>query len=480
MENWQRSISGAVGMGLSWALAVAAAAGLIEGVIGPTLAQGPAAPTRTTVVAQVDAFVRARLAHPQGPASISVTIVRNGETLVQQAWGTADAAANRPATAAMTYRIGSVSKQFTAALILKLVDRGKLSLRDTVGRTLGRHFKTLRLEWRPITVEQLLNHTSGLPRDYRLHALQALVAPTDEARLGWAARDPMIFAPGTRHVYSNTGYMLLGLLIEKLYDKSYADVVRDEIAGPLGLTSLAPCTAPEIQATAIMGHTRSPQGTLLPASELMFDVVLGGSGLCATAGDLARWNLALHGGRVLSKPSYAAMITPRGAAVSGNYGFGIRSLRMTWGAPVLTHDGTTIAFVSENSWFPAESLSVTVLYNSSAGPGTSPMAAHLARIAIGQTLAAVTQAVPARRGPAALVGFYEGRPGRGFDVTLEKGTLYAEPTDSTKQRLVLQSGTTYAIGGGSATMTFTVGADGRVTALVFRAGPREQTFPKVR
>ena len=447
----------------------------------PTRTQRPALPSKAAITGQVESLVRARLADPQGPASISVAIVRRGETLVQQAWGTADVSAKRPATAAMTYRIGSVSKQFTAALILRLVDRGTLSLGDTLDRTLGRHFTNLRPEWRSITVEQLLNHTSGLPREYRLNALLPLGNPTDEARVGWAARDPLMFAPGTRHLYSNTGYMLLGLLVEKLYGKRYGDVMRDEIAGPLGSTTLGPCMAADKRATETMGHARSPQGDLQAASELLADLALGAGGLCATAGDLARWNMALHGGRVLSKASYAAMITPRGAARSEHYGFGIRAFRLP--SPVLTHDGATITFASENSWFSAEALSVTVLYNSSPGPATSPMAGQLARIALGH--APPPSPGPPATAPAslrALAGFYEGRPGRGVTVTLNNGTLYAEPTGSQRARLVPQKGTTYYVGreGALVTVTFTLDADGRATALVLREGTRERTFPKVR
>ena len=432
-------------------------------------------PSKAAVEDTVAGIVRARLAHPQGPASISVMIIRGGETLVQRAWGMADAAARRPATAAMTYRIGSISKQFTAALILKLVDSGKLSLDST----LGRHFTGLPGEWQSITIEQLLNHTAGLQRDYRDNlqvALdQLLQGPSAERLIASAARDPLVFTPGSRHTYSNTGYMVLVGLVEKMHGKPYRDVIGDEIARPLGLTTLGWCSTSRKRPTDTIGHVRSPQGELQPAAEVG-DLALGG-GLCSTAGDLGRWNLALHGGQVLSRASYTAMVTPRGAAVSEHYGFGIRVLRSPYDTPILTHDGNTITFVAENTWYPTEALSVTVLHNSPLGPGTSPAAAHFANIALGKVPAVDGQA---RRAPEAFVGFYEGRPGRGFTVSLENGTLYAEPTDNTRQRLVLQSGTTYAIGSTGSTMTFMLSAEGRPTSVVFRGGAREQVFAKVR
>jgi D-alanyl-D-alanine carboxypeptidase len=464
------------------ALSAALAAALLP---IPATAQQQPLPPKATVAQRVDSLVRTRLADPQGPASVSMMIVRAGDTLVHRAWGAADAATNRPATEASTYQLASTSKQFTAALILKLVDRRKLSLGDT----LGRYLTGLRPEWRPLTIEQLLNHTSGLHREYRPPTRLTESQPGDTL-LAWARRDTMAFAPGTRWGYSNTGYMILGVLVEKLYGKRYGDVLRDEIARPLGLTTLGWCTAPEKRATETQGHRRSAQGALQPSPEVSTDLALGGGGLCASAGDLARWNLALHGGRVLSPASYAAMTTPRGAAVSEGYGFGIRSQRAPWGTTILGHDGGTLGFLAETWWLPDESLSVAVVQNSLPTTHLFPV---LARIALGQTppgavAAAASAGIPVAKDAGAglegLVGFYEGaRLGRGITITLENGMLYGEPTGSEKRPLVLQSGTTYYVGreGSPLTVTFTLGADGRATALVFRQGNGpERTFPKVR
>jgi hypothetical protein len=151
------------------------------------------------------------------------------------------------------------------------------------------------------------------------------------------------------------------------------------------------------------------------------------------------------------------------------------------GTPILTHDGATITFVSENSWYAADAVSVSVLYNTGPGiAGTSPLAAQLANIARGQVPDGAT-AAHAPAGPERFVGFYEGRPGRGVAVTLEDGTLYAQPTDNDKQKLVLQSGTTFTVGSMmSVTITFTAGTGGRIDALILREGTRERIFPRAR
>ena len=313
--------------------------------------------SKEIAAARVDSMARAYMA-AKGPASMSIAITRGSDTLVQRAWGLADVAANRPVTTASTYSIGSVSKQFTAALLLKQVERGKLALTDSIGRYLT---TGLRPEWRPLTIEQLLNHTAGLQNDLKREGRPEDAVSTD-TMIAWAARDTMPFPPGTRFAYSNVGYLLLGALVEKLYGKPYGTVVRDEITRPLGLRSLGWCAEQGKDTMATTGYQYLGLGKLQPLPYAHPTKSLGAGGLCSTAGDLATWNQALHGGRVLSPASYAAMTTPRGAAPK--YGFGLQVQTLPWGAPVMYHLGSVMGFAAENGWFPAESLSVTVLYNS--------------------------------------------------------------------------------------------------------------------
>ena len=322
-------------------------------------AQSPQQLSKDVVAARVDSMARAYMA-AKGPASMSVAISRGSETLVQRAWGVADITTKRPATVATIYKIGSVSKQFTAVLLLKQVERGKLALTDSIGRYLT---TGLRPEWRPLIIEQILNHTSGLQNDLTREG-----RPEDEVSsdtmIAWAARDTMVFAPGTRQAYSNVGYLLLGALVEKLYDKPYGEAVRDEIARPLGLRTLGWCTDPRKDTTVATGHEYLGPGNLQPAPFAHPSKSLGAGGLCASAGDLAVWNRALHGGRVLSPDSYSAMITPRGASKAYGFGLQLSVQPAPWSARVIYHLGGIMGFSAENAWIPAESLSVTVLYNS--------------------------------------------------------------------------------------------------------------------
>ena len=350
------------------------ALGLFTGTVG---GQQPLA--KSVIEARIDSMVRVYMAE-KGPASMSVAISRGDEMLVQRAWGMADVATSRPATPATIYKIGSVSKQFTAVLLLKQVERGKLALTDSIGRYLT---TGLRAEWKTLTIEQLLNHTSGLPRDFKREG-----RPEDEVSpdtmIAWAARDTMLFAPGTRHNYSNPGYLLLGALVERLYGKPYSEAIRDEIARPLGLATLGWCTDPGKDKRVATGYNYLAPGKIEASPYAHPSKSLGGGGLCASAGDLSVWNRALHGGRVLTPASYTAMITPRAPSV--NYGFGLQLGKRPapWGALLIYHLGGIMGFSAENAWIPAESISVTVLYNSIGNGFPTNFALEIARAASAQ------------------------------------------------------------------------------------------------
>jgi D-alanyl-D-alanine carboxypeptidase len=446
------------------------------------LPAGSTPPTAEVLAARIDSVVKADIL-PRGFPAVSIVVTRGGRTLLERAWGVANVTTGTKAEPTTTYNIGSMAKQFTAALVLKLVDRGKLSLSDSVGR----YLKGLRPEWNAIPIEQVLNHTSGLPRDFATGRPETDNVPPDSL-LAAAARDTLVSKPGTVFAYSNTGYMLLGVLVEKMYGKPYGIVLRDEIARPLGLTSLGWCDHMS-RDRAATGYIRSSDGQATPRGDVHASDGLGSSAICSTAGDIARWNQALHGGRVLSAASYTAMTTPRGAA-TGKYGFGLVPRKTQWGAQAISHDGEDNGFSSHNGWFPAESLSVTLLYNALPRHEVN-MADFVGLIALGGTprsippMPVITLPVAATQGEGRpkVVGAYEMGVGRVFIVTFEEGNLYVTPPGGgSRQQLFLQSGTTYKLGSpqSTTTITFTVDADGTVTGLTARAEGNDRELRKVK
>ena len=331
--------------------------------------------TPVTFQEQIAAIVQKDML-AQGVPSVSVAIMRDGKMVLQQAWGMADVEKKTPADASTTYPIASVSKQFTAALVLEQVDRGRLALSDP----LGKHLPGLRPEYAALPIEQILNHTSGLPNDYR-NPERRLEHHSVEQLLAMVNATTPVNSPGTKYVYSNTGYFLLAVLAEKLYGKPYATVLRDEIAAPLGL-GLAACVEPKPGEAA--GYRRMPDGTIGAPPGLHHSLLLGAGGICATAGDLVRWTHALHTGKVLAPATYTAMTTPKGAAATENYGLGLAIRPLPGGGIAIAHGGQSqTGHTADLQWYPAKSLAFALLYN--AGPRVPNIADLIPRAVLGVT-----------------------------------------------------------------------------------------------
>ncbi|HUQ18189.1 MAG TPA: serine hydrolase domain-containing protein [Gemmatimonadaceae bacterium] len=313
--------------------------------------------------ARVDSIIQADLIN-RGATSASLVITQNGKTMLERTYGFADVGAQAKADSKTAYRLGSMTKHITATLLLKQVEKGKLSLTDTIGR----YLTGLKPEWTGRAIEQILNHTSGLPRDFRSTGDVGAYQPTDSLIAKAARFDAPTVPAGTKFIYSNTGYMLLGALVEKLYGKSYSSVLRDEITRPLGLTTMGWCGDMEPRGAVAKGYIKPPTDTLRPTFYIHPSQLLAG-GVCSNAVDIAKWNNALHNGKILSPASYTAMTTPRGIAAANTvpYGFGMYTRPATSGEKVFLTDGSTPGYSNENVWYPAEKLSITLLTNTS-GP----------------------------------------------------------------------------------------------------------------
>ena len=313
---------------------------------------------KDVIAARIDDMARAFLVR-NAPVSMSVVVSRRNEVVFERAYGMADIATKRPATTATVYRLVGPSMQFTATLVLKQIERGRLAITDPIGRYLT---TGLRPEWRLITIEQLLSHTSGLPGSYKRDT------PPEEAAsaatlIAWAARDTLRFEPGARFGFSRVGYLLLGALVEKLYGKPYDAALREEIARPLGLPTLGLCT--ESGLDEARGYEAFPTGDRKPIFNGHSSKFLGESGVCASAGDLAAFNRALHGGRVLSPTSYTTMTNSiKGAERPAIAECCLMVQNSSRGGKSFFTVDFGEGFYTENAWFTAQSVSVTVLYNS--------------------------------------------------------------------------------------------------------------------
>jgi D-alanyl-D-alanine carboxypeptidase len=329
----------------------------------------------------VDSLAKAFIANREAPA-VSIVVVRGRDTLVSEGYGLIDLENAVPATPHSVYRIGSITKQFTSAAVMQQVEAGKVRLDDSIGT----YLPSLPARWHGVTVRQLLNHTSGIP-SYTdlgprwLRRIGEFMSP--DTLVGLTANDSLNFAPGTGWRYDNSGYVILGMLVEKVTGKSYAQYLKERVFAPAGLTETMYCSNAPIIPHRAQGYGKDSSGWRNAAFIDMSQPFSAGA-LCSSALDLARWNHALGSGRVVSAASYKAMTSPSGTALPRHYGFGLVADTLA-GHRIIQHGGGIPGFSTANAWFPDDSLSVTVLPN---GEGARPdrLLSNIARAVFGVPL----------------------------------------------------------------------------------------------
>lgn len=300
--------------------------------------------------AQLDSLFDLIEQYDQGMGSLSLT--QNGALVYQRAIGYADIETGTEATPLTRYRIGSISKSFTAVLVLQAVERGELSL-DT---KLAKFFPDLP-HAQLITVEQLLRHRSGLANytaatDYTQYMEQAT---SREELLARFRADSADFEPGDRFAYSNTNYALLTFMLEDLTGRSYAELLREGIVEPLDLNATYYGGPIDPEANEARSYEAGDPWT--PATETDMSVPRGAGALVSTAGDLNTFFRALMEGRLLSDTTLGEMLR-----IVDGYGLGIT--RFPFGRrDAYGHNGGIDGFQSSATYFPDEGLSVAYLAN---------------------------------------------------------------------------------------------------------------------
>jgi CubicO group peptidase (beta-lactamase class C family) len=310
--------------------------------------------------AKIDATVEKALADSGAP-SVSIAVVKDGRIAYVKAYGKARL---EPATAArpeMRYSIGSVSKQFMAGAILLLVEDGKLSLDDKVGRYLPGLTRA-----GEITIRQLLSHTSGYqdyyPLDYVAPFMQKPVT-ADYILKTWAGK-PLDFDPGTRWQYSNTNYVAAGRILERVTGMPLASFLQARVFGPLGMTSVIDLDEKSLTESDAAGYTRFGLGPARPVAPEGRGWLFAAGELAMTAHDLARWDVSLMEHKLLTPGSLDTMMNPvrlKNGAPTG-YGLGVEVADAN-GHPVLRHGGAVSGFVSLNAVWPDERAAVVVFAN---------------------------------------------------------------------------------------------------------------------
>lgn len=301
-----------------------------------------------------------------GPG-LTVLVARGDELLFKQAYGMASIELGVPLSPQHKFRIGSVTKQFAAAALLTLIDQGKAALNDSLSKYLPDYPNA-----EAITLQQLLNHTSGVKSytgipDYMHNKIRYELST---AELIAEFKDlPVDFAPGAEFKYNNSGYVLLGAVIETISGKSWHQYIHDALLQPHQLSNIVYPGEQSIISGMAGGYSLRPGQDVTQAALLSMTQPHAAGALVADADALWQWNRLLHGGTLLKADTYRQMITASGAAAEndGNYGFGISSGTLR-GMQELQHGGGINGFVSLLVYLPQPKLTVVMLRNSD-GPG---------------------------------------------------------------------------------------------------------------
>lgn len=350
------------------------------------------------VPAEVDAVVQRAIDGKAIPGA-GVAVVRDGKVLFTKGYGLADVDAGAPVTVHTAFQIASVTKQFTAAGVMRLVEKEKIRLDDT----LGKYVPEVPSKWAGVTIRQLLNQVSGIPNYNAGERLDPNRIYTKAEIIDLMRDVPMTSEPGARWEYSNTNYFLLGMVIEKASGKPYADYMRKNVFEPLGMDETVVNAKGLAIERAAAGYSPS-QGKWMRTGIGDPGLPYAAGAIVSTPVDMAKWAAAVAQGKLLKKISWDVAFAS-GKTVDGkatNYGFGWHTANLGDTA-YLYHSGGIAGFGAYHARFPKENLSVVVMTNT---VGTSTKIAqdiagvYLPKVAA--ALAAEAKAVEAARSAGAI------------------------------------------------------------------------------
>lgn len=355
---------------------------------------------------KIDRYMRASA--KLGQFSGAVLVARSGKVVLSRGYGMADAEWSIPNGPATKYRIGSITKQFTAMAVMILQERGALTVSDPICN----YIANCPVAWRPIALHHLLSHTSGIP-DYLALPDYDKTKSQPTTVNGLIARfkgQPLNFAPGEKFEYSNSGYVLLGAVIEKASGEPYDEFLRHSIFKPLGMSSTGYDSNAAVLPGRASGYTK-PRDTLMNAEFIDMSVPYAAGGLYSTTSDLLLWDKALGTNKLVSRKSLQAIFTPDKDMVG--YGWAIGSL---FNRRMVHHNGGIDGFTSNIARFPDDKVLIVVLSNLEQSP-VDAITKDLAAIVFGEKYAMPTALKIVKLDPATY-GSYVGKYVITADISL--------------------------------------------------------------
>lgn len=403
----------------------------------------------------------------------SVLVARGNEIIFDKGYGFANLEWEIPNSPTTKFRLGSITKQFTAASILLLEERGKLSVSDPVKK----YMPDAPAAWDKITIFNLLTHTSGIP-NFTSFPDYASLEPftTTPIQLVKLFRDkPLDFPPGEKMSYSNSGYVLLGYLIEKVSGESYEKFVQENIFTPLGMKDSGYDSNAAIIAHRAAGYSPGPNEPI-NAGYINMTVPLSAGGLYSTTEDLLRWEQGLFGGKLLSPASLQKMTTP----FKNDYACGLM-VHTANGHKVIEHGGGIEGFNTMLAYYPEDKLTVVVLGNIN-GQAPPDIASKLAALAHGEKVVLRSERKEVTVDPKLLegyVGSYELAPKFILTVTREGDKLITQATGQPQVPIFAESEREFFAKVVDAQITFVTDAQGRATELILHQGGNDMHAKRI-
>lgn len=437
---------------------------LVPSVNVPNVASGSTGSVAPNVPAKVDEYLKAHV--DQGRFSGTVLIAQGDDVIVRQGYNQADREHDVPNTPETKFRLGSVTKQFTAMAILQLQQQGTLTVQDPISTHLPNYPNGDR-----ITVEHLLNHTSGIPNFTSFDNYQQLMRrnrSTDEVIEQFEDRE-LEFEPGSQFSYSNSNYVLLGHLVEQLSGQSYPAYLREHIFGPLGMSNSGYDRRAPILEHRAEGYTMDGD-QLVNADFIDMSIPHAAGALYSTVDDLHKWDRALYTDQLLNESLRQRMFTPG----KGDYGYGW-IIDEAHGRKRIHHSGGINGFVTNVSRFPNQDVAIVALSNFMHAPMPT-ISDDLASIVFGEDYELPQEQTRIELDPSTLeryVGTYRLDEQTTVAVTRKGDHLGIQITGQPKFDLYPSSETEFFIEQIDAEVTFETNDAGEVTGLVIHQAGQE-------
>ena len=433
-------------------------------------ASAPAPPPDATVAQRVDDYMQAEVR--VNGFSGSILLARKGTPIVARGYGFANAEWNIANTPRTKFRLGSITKQFTSMVVMQLQQQGRLKVQDPICQYLTPCPDT----WKAITVHHLLTHTSGIPSYTNSPSYMAtMMVPKTVEQMVAGFRDlPLEFEPGAQFKYNNSGYFLLGVLIETITGQPYERVLTDQIFRPLGLKDSGYDTPNRILPMRAAGYSR--QGSdIVNAPFLDMVQPFSAGALYSTVEDLLTWDQALYTDRLLQADARNAMFTP----FKGGYAYGWQvptPSPQTFGRKQVAHGGGINGFSTMIIRLPDENVTSIVLSNVQQAP-TSRIARDLLAILLGQPYRVAVVRTVATVDPKLYdeyVGQYQLTPTFILTVTRDGDRLMTQATGQPKFEIFPESDTKFFLKVVDAQLTFVRDERGAVTHVILHQGGKDQ------